>query len=110
MKHTYKKYSNWIIVILMSLFLFKSCQSCSRGRLLDYHQRQYVAELTILRDSIDGLYKDIDSLCNIIELRDQNILYLNNSNQQLHNANNHYIKANQALIITNKEILNKNNK
>lgn len=107
MKQLYKKYANWIVCILVCLFLFKNCQSCGRGKMIDYHQKQYTAELTILRDSIDGLHKTIDSLYNTISSKDHEINYLYDNNKYLQNANIQYAKTNRTLIITNKEIINK---
>ena len=102
-----KKYSQYIILILLVLLFFKNCQSCSKQRQLDYNtynyelildsmqflNDQYMLKNKDLRDSI-GLYKlEIDMLNDKVKI--------------LQGSNKHYQQTNRILINTNKELLNK---
>lgn len=71
-----KKYSTIIICALLAISMFKSCQSCSRGRQIEYNKVEYLAKmdsmqaviseqhhaLTIAKDSINLLNTEIKSL------------------------------------------------
>lgn len=109
-KGFYKKYTNWIVIIIFCLYGMKSCQSCSRERRLEFNQTKY--ELTV------------DSLCGVIsqykdELRDKNdtirlyqfeIESLKSNNESLRNINKHFQSTNKTLISTNKELTTTINK
>ena len=108
MKTFLSKYYMIIIYILLALFFFKSCQACSKDRLLEFKEIEYeqykdsitkcnnklIVENNSLKDSLItyNLY--------IIELQDK-INILKGSNQYFQNTNKILINTNS--ILTNKE-------
>ena len=60
-----KKYSFVIIVILVFLLAAKSCQSCSRGRLIEYNK----IEQTIIIDSLTNLVANQNDSIRILNER-----------------------------------------
>lgn len=113
MEEFYSKYVNYIVGILLSLFLFKSCQSCSLNRTIKYNDNKNSLLVDSLINNIYKLNKDIDSLENIIIINNNEILNLTNIvnqykiiNNNLNESNKYYMNTNKILINTNKQIVN----
>lgn len=107
-KELYKKYINWIVIILLVLCSFKTCQSCSRSRQLEYKQSianetigYYIDTLSIYKDSLN-LYKDS------IRIKTIEIYYLNDKIKTLKGSNVYLRNTNKDLIKFNERISNKN--
>ena len=109
-KELYKKYINWIVIILFCLWGLKSCQSCSRLRQLDYNSTRY-------ENIIDSLNYKIVQLTNLTRSQNDSLsIYkiqldnLNEKNQMLNDVNKHFQNTNKVLINTNKNLSNKEEK
>lgn len=125
LKELYNKYRDWVVVILLLLFAFKGCQSCSRGRMIEYNQNQHEQSKVELVGSIDSLNniiqiknhqidslniskkQYIDSLNTVIVNKDFQIDILNNELKDLKESVRHYRSTNATLINTNRELSNK---
>lgn len=101
LKDLYEKYKNWVVAILLILFLFKSCQNSMNKRNLAWQTNQY-----------ECLVNSSDSTLNTVKLKyeheidsleQRNILLLNElsferiSAEQLKAANNKLWQSNQDL-------------
>ena len=93
-KYIYKKYINWIVILLFTLYSFKTCQSCSRSRQLEYIQSTttenigyYIDTLTIYKDSLN-MYRDSLRVKTIeVYYLNDKITILKGSNTCLRNTN-----------------------
>ena len=106
-KEFYNKYKDWFLIVLLILLSFKSCQSCSKTRQLEYQETQN----TFLMDSMiyiqDNLNNKIDSLDReliIYKLQSETLKEFNNS---LKETNSNLSKSNKNLSETNKSLINK---
>ena len=96
-KEFYNKYVNWIVIVLICLVMIKECQSCARGRRVEFNK--------IRTEQIsDSLNMTIDSLNKIISLKDKDIEYLKATNKNLETSNKYYRNTNSTLINTNKKL------
>lgn len=101
------RHSNIILIILISLFLLKNCQSCNRQRTIEFNKynyelvtdslkyinNQYKIQNQLLKDSI-GMYRiEIEQLNDKIDI--------------LKGSNKHYQQTNRILINTNRNLSNK---
>jgi uncharacterized membrane protein YgaE (UPF0421/DUF939 family) len=114
MKDWYNKYKNYVVIGLLVLLGFKSCQSCSKSRLVEYNEAKY----GVLVDSLVNLSNEkdklVDSLKNDIRLYTNELQSLNKIidqykevNQTLKDDNKHYRNTNRVLVNTNNQIINK---
>ena len=116
MKKFYQKYKDWVVIGLLGLFLFKSCQSCSRSRFIDFNEKKHLAvvdslcnHINILDDSIDDLHSDEQLYIKEIQSLNQLIEQYKTTNRSLMDDNSHYRNANRVLVNTNNQIINKDN-
>jgi FtsZ-binding cell division protein ZapB len=110
MKELYKKYINWIVVILFCLWGLKSCQTCSKQRQLDYNSVKYEKTIDSLNYEIHTLNDLIKSQKDSLSIYQIQIDNLNEKNQILNNVNKHFQNTNKVLINTNKNLSNKEEK
>ena len=114
MRKFYNKYVNYIVGALLTISLFKSCQSCSRNRTIKYNELKNNELVDSLNSNIYKLTKDVDSLENIIIIQQKEISNLTNLanqyktiNNNLNESNKYYMNTNKILINTNNKIINK---
>ena len=97
MKKFYKKYKNTIVIVLFTLLLFKSCQSCSRANQNEWITIQYKHQL----DSIDSMltcYKvDIDAMSDTIMLYKSALNHAELEKSMLKKNNETLIKSNRYI-------------
>ena len=116
MKKIYQRYKDWFVIGLFCLFCFKSCQSCSRNRMIEFSNAKHVSIIDSMKNDIITINHQNDSLNNIIQLQQMEIL----SKDALIQSNNtmietykeetkHYRNTNRVLINTNNQIINKDN-
>ena len=110
MKNLYQKYINWIVIFLIVLCSFKTCQSCSRSRQLEYIQSTttenigyYIDTLTIYKDSLN-MYKDS------LRVKTIEVYYLNDKIKTLKGSNTYLRNTNKGLIKVNEKLSNKEEK
>ena len=110
MKNLYQKYINWIVIILIVLCSFKTCQSCSRSRQLDYIQSNtsetigyYIDTLNVYKDSLN-MYKDS------LRVKTIEVYYLNDKIKTLKGSNAYLRNTNKGLIKVNEKLSNKEEK
>ena len=110
----YRKYIDWIVVILVCLLALKSCQSCSRNHALNFVEYNHNQSEMVLKDSIvsqndiiTSQLRSIDSLH--IELRNSQlqVQILRDEITELRDMNKHFQTTNHTLVSTNKELINK---
>lgn len=104
MKELYKKYINWIIVFLICLCCFKSCQSCSRGRSLDYQKYSYEYVIDSLNKDIIHYQDTIKSQQDTIKIYQIQLNIMDENNKMLKESNKYFQNTNRTLINTNKEL------
>ena len=116
MKKIYQKYKDWFVVGLLLLFCFKSCQSCSKSRIIEFNDRKNVEvvdslkrDISILNSSIDSMSTDIQLYLSKIQSLEGTIDIYKDENQNLKADNKHYRNTNHVLVNTNKQIINKEN-
>lgn len=105
MKKFYKKYINWIVIILIAMVGFKSCQSCSKSRIIEYNAIKNEECIKKLHDTMYIFSKEIDSLENIIALYKKDVEMLEGNNELLIETNRYYKETNNTLI--KNKIINK---
>ena len=106
-KTFYKKHVNRIIVVIFILFLFKSCQSCSRKRQLEYTSYQTEQKIDSLNGVIDSCKYVISHQQDSINRYKFEISVIQDNNDMLKGMNKHFQNANKTLIDTNKKLTNK---
>lgn len=103
-KEFYKKYINYIVIVLIGMVMIKGCQCCNKDRQMVYKSSQYEIIIDSLNNNIDSLSKEIDAL------KDTNVLYINEiknltkNNKSLNEANRYYRNTNNTLVNTNKKL------
>ena len=114
MKQLYIKYRDVLVGLLMTLLCFKSCQSCSRDRIIEFQSIKNEVLVDSLKRDINVLNSQKDSMTSDIQLYISNIQSLNNTIdiykeeiQDLKADNKHYRNTNRVLINTNNQIINK---
>lgn len=110
MKKLYQKYKDWVVITLVLLFAFKSCQSCSRNRLIKFNEAKYTNQIDSLNDSINNYIFKVQSIEDSLNMYKNMIHILKDNNDILLESNKHYRTTNNILIKTNKEIINKTDK
>lgn len=108
LKELYKKYINYIVIFLLLMVFFKSCQSCTSNRRTEFDRQNYVYQLDSLHKCIEGLNYEIKILKDSISNYEYKLNILNNENERLNDLNNHFKMTNKTLINTNNDLLNKN--
>ena len=106
-KTVYKKNVGRIVVIVLILFLFKSCQSCSRKRQLDYVTYQTEQKIDSLTGIIDSCKYVISHQQDSINRYKFEVSVMQDNNDMLKGMNKHFQNANKTLIDTNKKLTNK---
>lgn len=114
MKKIYHKYKDWVVIGLLILLGFKSCQSCSRSRTLEFNNIKHNALIDSLKTDILNITDINDSLSNVINIYMTENHALQNTiniykeeNRNLKDDNRHYRNTNRALVNTNNQIINK---
>jgi hypothetical protein len=114
MKKIYQKYKDWFVMGLLALLCFKSCQSCSRSRTIEFNNKKHI-------EVVDSLKKDIIVLDGqLTDIKNDTTLYLSKinslestiemykeENRGLKDDNKHYRNTNRVLVNTNNQIINK---
>ena len=105
MKKFIDKYYLWIVIILAILLFFKNCQSCTRGRAIEFNEISY--ELII-----DSMKTDINNYKTKLILLEDSINVYKTKNEELQDkinilkeSNKHFQQTNRVLINTNKELI-----
>ena len=104
------KYYKWIILVLLSLLLMKSCNSCSTQRQYEYKINKYELKIDSLESTIKDnllIYKtNNDSLRNeLLIIKSQNDI-LNSTIETTRRDIDHYRDINNNLINTNNNLVN----
>jgi hypothetical protein len=102
-----KKYSQYIIIILLALFLLKNCQSCNKQRQLDYTIYNYEIVLDSMQFLNDKYMLENRDLRDSIGLYKLEVKMLNDKVDILKGSNKHYQQTNRILVNTNKNLSNK---
>lgn len=108
LKRLYKKYINYIVVFLLLVVFFKSCQSCTSNRRAEFTNKTYTQQIDSLQNSIFDLEYEIKLLRDSIDNYEYKLNILNIENERLNDLNNHFKTTNKTLINTNIDLLNKN--
>lgn len=95
-----RKYSIAIICALILLFAGKSCQSCSRGRVLDYQKAQYEHIVDSLNAVNRTLDVDLQVAGDSIKILNTEIVALKEMNGMIQGSLDHARKTNTTLIKT----------
>ena len=103
MKNLYQKYINWIVILLVVLCSFKTCQSCSRSRQLEYLQSIQIETMESYKDTLN-IYKDS------LKLKQIEVTYLNDKIKSLKGSNAYLRNTNKGLIKVNEKLSNKEEK
>lgn len=103
MKNLYQKYINWIVILLVVLCSFKTCQSCSRSRQLEYLQSIQIETTESYKDTLN-IYKDS------LKLKQIEVTYLNDKIKSLKGSNAYLRNTNKGLIKVNEKLSNKEEK
>lgn len=116
MKKFYQKYKDWIVICLLALFCLKSCQSCSRSRIINFNKNKseiledsLKKSIYVLNEQLDDMRDEIQFYVLKLETQDSVIITLKSENQNLKENNNYFRNANNILIKTNNQIINKEN-
>lgn len=97
-KTLYKQYINWVVIVLVLLLGFKSCQSCSRSRQIAYqHQQDMIVTDSVSRD-MKHFTRKIDSLEQELKLQNEKNNLLRRENDILKETNSYYKQTNKKLI------------
>lgn len=114
MRSWYIRYKDYIVVVLIGLCMFKTCQSCSRERYNEYNNLKHNEIVDSLNSKLIKSYSKIDSLEGDIRMYTGEIQILNDmisqykdANKMLRDDNAHYRNTNKVLVNTNKQIINK---
>lgn len=102
-----KKYYQYIIIILLSLFLLKNCQSCNKQRQLDYTIYNYEVVLDSMQSLNDQYILENRNLMDSIGMYRLEISMLKDKVEILQGSNKHYQQTNKILINTNRNLSNK---
>lgn len=103
----YRKYINWVVIILLFLFCLKSCKSCSLERKLEWNNKVYLQEIESRDIKIDSLNEFIKKQNDSITLLNYSIYNKNEETKRLNDINNHLKNTNKGLIETTKNLSNK---
>lgn len=93
-----KKYCFIIICLLAVLFAGKSCQSCSRGRALDYERTQHEHVVDSLKSTIHELNVDRQLSDDSIKLLNTEISALKEMNGMMQGSLDHARQTNNSLV------------
>lgn len=97
MRKFYKKYKNVIVIILFTLLLFKSCQSCSRANQNEWMAMQYEHQLDSI-DSVLTCYKiNNDAMQDTITLYKSALNHVELEKDMLKKNNETLIKSNRYI-------------
>lgn len=114
MKKIYNKYKDWFVIGLVMLFCFKSCQSCSRSRVIEFNNKNHTEmidslkqDISILNDSVDNMNANIQLHLSKIQSLERTIDIYKEENKGLKDDNKHYRNTNRVLVNTNNQIINK---
>lgn len=98
MKELYKKYINWIVCILFTLWCGSSCKRCSLERRIDWNESKYEISLDSLKSTNVSLNEKIDSLNNELILYKYKVVHLENAEKSLKESNKYLRSSNKELI------------
>lgn len=93
-----KKYSIAIIGALMFLLVCKSCQSCSRGRALNYEQAQYEQVIDSMKHVTRELNVDLQLSNDSIKILNTEITALREMNGMIQGSLDHARQTNTSLV------------
>ena len=100
-----RKYSIAIICALILLLAGKSCQSCSRGRSLDYQKTQYEHVVDSLKSVNRGLNADLQLMGDSIKILNTEISALKEMNGMMQGSLDHARQTNTTLAKTIKNTI-----
>lgn len=114
MRSWYIRYKDYVVMVLIGLCFFKSCQSCSRERYNAYNELKYNNiidslnnQLINTRSKVDSLEGDIRMYKGEMQMMSDIISQYKDANKVLRDDNIHYRNTNKVLVNTNKQIVNK---
>lgn len=107
MKDWYKRYINWIVIILFVLLCFKGCQSCSRQSALKWNTQKYEYKIDSLSEYIIHQTDSIHNLKDSIRMYQFKMGLVEKDNKRLMESNRQIQRNNNILINTNNQIINK---
>lgn len=93
-----KKYSIAIICALTFLLACKSCQSCSRGRALEFERAQHVQVVDSLNTTINGINVDLQLSNDSIKILNTEINALKEMNGMMQGSLDHARQTNNSLV------------
>lgn len=95
-----KKYSIAIICVLILLLAGKSCQSCSRGRALQYERIQHELVVDSIQTAYAGITTDLQSANDSIKILNTEISALKEMNGMMQGSLDHARQTNNSLVRT----------
>lgn len=107
LKSLYKKYTNYIVIALLILFCFKSCQLGMNRRSNQYTSNQYEMKIDSLYDSINYLHNELVYWQDSLEDANKEIQYLLDKNKDLRGSNSYLRITTSNLIKNNENLINK---
>ena len=114
LKELYGKYKNWVVVILLVLFLFKSCQNSMNKRELNWKTTQYGYALNESDSTLNAVVlkyeRTIDSMDRVIETLRNELSFEKASAEQLKSANSKLWESNQNLSGSVRDLTKDNEK
>lgn len=93
-----KKYSVAIICSLVFLLACKSCQSCSRGRALEYERVQHEQVIDSLNVTIRAINTDLQLSNDSIKILNTEINALKEMNGMMQGSLDHARQTNNSLV------------
>lgn len=116
MKKIYQKYKDWFVIALLAILCFKSCQSCSRGRIIEFNDKKHTIlidslerDISILDEQLSDMHKDAQIHLMKIQSLEEALEMYKEENKDLRDNNKHYRTTNKVLVNTNNQIINKEN-
>lgn len=99
------KYYLWIVIVLAVLLFFKNCQSCTRGRTIEFNEISYELIIDSMKNDINDYKSKIQSLKDSIGLYKTKNEQLQDKIEILQSSNKYFQQTNKTLINTNKELI-----
>lgn len=107
MKEFYRKYVDWIVVVLFMLVCGKSCQSCNADRRLTWSEYQFECEIELVENQLDSIKNDNERLSDSINILYNKLKWVEIENERLNDLNLHLKQSNKSLIKTTINLSNK---
>lgn len=107
MKELYRKYVNWIVIILFILLCGKSCQGCNSNRRLEWNEIQYHKQIELYESHIDSLNLLVKDQCDSITTLHNKLIEVKSNLIEVNELNHYMRNINNKLIETTKNLSNK---